>query len=712
MPSTEAIEFVSALLQSLLPDLDEEMQKKMSFLLEQLELLQKTPKQRRYTSFLLATAMMWQMTSPALYNQLLGEHIITLPCVRQLKRLSSALTVDGTLSDSTPSYLKMRLGNLGPRKRLICIIIDEVFSAKRIEFAGGKLYCNENDDVSKTLLCFMTKSVASNYRDMVAMLPIAKIDAGVIEKNFLAVVDALTHIGFEVVCVSTDGHSANIKFYEQLCDGSGKIQSSIKNPSFQGKRIFLLFDPVHLFKNFFTNFLNRTFFEAPSFKGNAITGNFNHVSQLYHKELGMSLKLAHKLTQKVILPRPIERSSVMLPERFFHESTVAALRFYSDAHWNTADLLDIFHNWWNVVNVRSTTIGLKKRDELKKPVTATNCDQIQYLEAFGAWLRQWKETAGKKTSLTRETLFCAIQTSQSLPLLAKYLLTKKEFNFVLLGKISSDPIEHRFGHYRQLAGANYFMSVHQFLEAEKAIRLKLLIKYSKLTMAESLQNLASMNNNSSGPSVQRDVDLLLTLLEEEPLEIEMSEDIEDAIIYFVSGYIARGILKTTKWQLCSQLVCESRDMPPVLFCDDANSEPGRKSAFLDQINRGGLVKPSDLVFIYYCIHAHELHHLLFATKDCKDAFLSSHLPRDVFAALLRQKMEGSHSTRQLLETKCAAGHDLEKAFTRIATTFCNCMLKNYVSELNDKLHEARKRAPKAQDSKTPDNRKIAKLQNK
>jgi hypothetical protein len=75
----------------------------------------------------------------------------------------------------------------------------------------------------------------------------------------------------------------------------------------------------------------------------------------------------------------------------------------------------------------------------------------------------------------------------------------------------------------------------------------------------------------------------------------MSEEREDAIIYFVSGYIARVILKTTKCQLCSQLICESRDMPPVLFCDDANSEPDRKTAFLDQINRGGLVKPSDLV---------------------------------------------------------------------------------------------------------------------
>jgi hypothetical protein len=75
----------------------------------------------------------------------------------------------------------------------------------------------------------------------------------------------------------------------------------------------------------------------------------------------------------------------------------------------------------------------------------------------------------KKTGLSRETFLAAMQTTSALKELAEYLLEETCLDYVLLGKINSDPIERRFGCYRQLAGANYFISVRQFLEAEKKI---------------------------------------------------------------------------------------------------------------------------------------------------------------------------------------------------------------------------------------------------
>ena len=81
-------------------------------------------------------------------------------------------------------------------------------------------------------------------------------------------------------------------------------------------------------------------------------------------------------------------------------------------------------------------------------------------------------------------MFSVIQTTSAMPELAEYLLEKKSLDFVLLGQISSDPIEKRFGQYRQLAGANYFLSVRQFLETEKKIRLNSLVKFSNLSMTE------------------------------------------------------------------------------------------------------------------------------------------------------------------------------------------------------------------------------------
>ncbi len=86
--------------------------------------------------------------------------------------------------------------------------------------------------------------------------------------------------------------------------------------------------------------------------------------------------------------------------------------------------------------------------------------------------------------MTNQTFLALIQTTSGLIELATFLLTKKSYQYVLLGKFQSDPIESRFGWYRQLAGANYYLSVRQLLEAEKCIQLKSLLKFSKHSLED------------------------------------------------------------------------------------------------------------------------------------------------------------------------------------------------------------------------------------
>ena len=78
--------------------------------------------------------------------------------------------------------------------------------------------------------------------------------------------------------------------------------------------------------------------------------------------------------------------------------------------------------------------------------------------------------------LSAETYAAITHTTNALVPLLKSLVSDRGLNFVLLGNISSDYLEQRFGWYRQLCGANYFNSVPQFLQAEKNIRLRNLVK--------------------------------------------------------------------------------------------------------------------------------------------------------------------------------------------------------------------------------------------
>ena len=84
------------------------MDSKISFLIEQLSIATSKPTSRRYSSALLAFCMILHKTSPTAYNQLLGENILTLPSVRRLRQLSSALDDDLKMGKTSIHYLKSK----------------------------------------------------------------------------------------------------------------------------------------------------------------------------------------------------------------------------------------------------------------------------------------------------------------------------------------------------------------------------------------------------------------------------------------------------------------------------------------------------------------------------------------------------------------------------------------------------------------------------
>ena len=67
---------------------------------------------------------------------------------------------------------------------------------------------------------------------------------------------------------------------------------------------------------------------------------------------------------------------------------------------------------------------------------------------------EWKKagTAG----LTTETFTACIQSMSAMHELAVYLQLRHGFSYVLPGKFLSDPIEGRFGWYRQVHGGNFY----------------------------------------------------------------------------------------------------------------------------------------------------------------------------------------------------------------------------------------------------------------
>ena len=98
------------------------------------------------------------------------------------------------------------------------------------------------------------------------------------------------------------------------------------------------------------------------------------------------------------------------------------------------------HHWLKIVretNVKTLNAGWQKRDPSKESVRSTDSHRIAFLLEFAQWLIDWQAMGQSATSLTQETFQCAIQTAQTLPKFAVYLIKKRGYKFVLLWNSNS-----------------------------------------------------------------------------------------------------------------------------------------------------------------------------------------------------------------------------------------------------------------------------------
>ena len=423
---------------------------------------------RRYSSDLLSMCVLWENTSSALYKQIREEGVLTLPSPRYIKKLTSALSMDTGLSEQTLKYLAARVAKLNEHEKIGSLIMDEVYVAQQCEFtrSDGRIYGMEEGEPTKTLLTVMFKSVAAGYEDVIAMVPLTKINSGKINYLYTMVLEAITPLGYNVVSTLVDGHSSNVKFYkDELCNND--LKPYITHPLDETKKIFLPFDATHVFKCVYNNFQTRKSFSCPPFEGKIVEPKFQHIKELHDLEHSKPAKMAYQLNDECLNPQPIEKTKVSLATRVFSESTRNAMQHYIEnesgfEHWKgTLNFLNIIAKWWEILNVKTPTKSKRKRHPDSEKISKDNLEKISnFFSSIVDWIDEWKSS--EEPGLTDQTFKTFKQTSTTIPLLAQYLLEEMDLEYVLTGKIQSDFLEKRFGRYRQLSGANYFATERQF----------------------------------------------------------------------------------------------------------------------------------------------------------------------------------------------------------------------------------------------------------
>ena len=290
--------------------------------------------------------------------------------------------------------------------------------------------------------------------------------------------------------------------------------------------------------------------------------------------------------------------------------------------------------------------------------------------------------------------------------LVKYLLEDPLIDYVLLGLISSDYLESRFGWFRQLCGADYFNAVLQFLQAEKRIRLRLLVK-SGYNMSD-IKDI--FNDEDKAKKDQAEIESHSSLLLEEinDYKFENLESISESdrnTIFYTSGYIGKSILKQVKCCNCKDFLTTVDD--PNKITEEIEEE-GDAAEYLEIANRGGLTKPSDVVYMA-CVHAWAFYSRIAESESSFQLLMNSPNPRSVFVLSFMEKMQLDECTA-IYNSKCSSGCQLNKEYLKkIAHASFNLKAKNFVAKQNDKIAAKKRRNPTGDARKSGDARKIVKM---
>ena len=293
---------------------------------------------------------------------------------------------------------------------------------------------------------------------------------------------------------------------------------------------------------------------------------------------------------------------------------------------------------------------------------------MMFLEKALAILEQWK--ASGQSGLTNETFTACIQSVKAMMALASHLILERGFTYVLPGKFTSDPIEGRFGWYRQVNGGNFYMSILQLFQAEKKIRCLSLLQQ------KSLHLLANLNTKHSILSTECDENTEdLGWLKDWVMQIEVNEvgGYDAAVTYYVAGYIGRCVSRRRKCTSCKDLLIDSENIPCLTEVTDV------KNLLIAIADRGGLSTPKQYCFAI-CALGVQVYSELSRNENIWQNFLTVKNQRSTFVAALTDLAKENADHSFLLQQTCADGHT---NFGPILHSLFNCFAKNKLKRLND-----------------------------
>lgn len=268
----------------------------------------------------------------------------------------------------------------------------------------------------------------------------------------------------------------------------------------------------------------------------------------------------------------------------------------------------------------------------------------------------WKHEAipnSEKFTLSAQTNSAMIQTLRCQASLIEDLLFDG-YDFVLTARFQSDPLEKRYGQYRQMSGGRFLVSAKDVAHSENILKIKTLIKEG-FDIDDSLKT----NPDHSKITAHLLEALDCQINDESSLQLEeSSRNVSDHI----AGYIAYKCKKAFK--NCGECSFVSND----------GDQTDIDSSYTALLSRGGLLTPDK--------NLSEAVSKSFAILDiCSTTIANSMLPSITAGLLILQKY--------ITLPEIACGKHEKAFFKSVFRVVCNCFFDSQSKRKNETIIDNR-----------------------
>ncbi|KAG0415266.1 hypothetical protein HPB47_007542 [Ixodes persulcatus] len=202
-------------------------------------------------------------------------------------------------------------------------------------------------------------------------------------------------------------------------------------------------------------------------------------------------------------------------------------------------------------------------------------EQVEHIKRFQQYLDIWEATVGKLGFLSQATAEGFRVTLASTLSLLTYVTKTLGFKYLMTTRLSQDSIENLFGILRQMSACNDHPTPTQFLISVNCLSFYSLARSpTSGNDSQGLLNSLDPRSNSDPVELQNKLDDILDVgyLNEAHEMIKacsafpehgdmVASKSDSRITYYLSGYVARKMLKKTKCEECSRLLLQPKDSP-------------------------------------------------------------------------------------------------------------------------------------------------------